>query len=59
MKRVDSISALILLASATFAFGGLRVPSSVFTMEELEQAMAEAQEDEKPLIFLYTDPGST
>lgn len=35
------------------------IPSSAFTMEEIEEARAEAVEKEEPLVFVYTDPGST
>ncbi len=38
---------------------GLKVPRSVFKMSELESAKTEAIESEKPLIFVYTDPGTT
>ena len=48
---------LALLPGALFA--DLRVPSSVFTMDELAEAQAKAAEDEEALIFLYTDPAST
>ena len=37
----------------------LRVSSSVFTIDELDEAKAKAAKDEEPLIFVYTDPGST
>lgn len=37
----------------------VRIPSSVFNMEELEEAKAEAFEEKKPLIFVYTDPGTS
>lgn len=37
----------------------LKIPSSVYTMEELEEAKAEAAEDKEPLVFVLTNPGST
>jgi len=43
---------------AAFA-DNLRVPSSVFRMDQLEEAKAKAIEGEEPLVFLYTNPGST
>lgn len=55
----------ILVAAATAAFvsatalAELDVPSSVFTMEELDEAKAKAAADSEPLIFVYTDPAST
>ena len=37
----------------------LRVPSSVFEMDELEEAKAKAAKDKEPLVIVYTDPGTT
>lgn len=48
-----------LLFAMTFSQAELKIPSSVFTMDELEEAKAKAFEDEEPLIFVYTDPGTT
>lgn len=59
MKRLFALSALFLFAVCFSAQAELRIPSSVFTMEELEEAKAEAREEKEPLIFLYTDPAST
>lgn len=58
MKKLVLCFSISLLA-ASWAHAELKIPSSVFTMEELEEAKAEAMEKEEPLIFVYTDPGST
>lgn len=47
-----------------FAFAGgalaeIRIPSSVHTLAEIEEAKAEAIKEKKPLVFVVTDPGST
>ena len=43
-----------------FAFhAGRGIPSFVFNMDALEEAKAEALAKGEPLIFVYTDPGST
>jgi hypothetical protein len=55
---VVGLSALVCLSGQT-AKAELRVPSSVFTMEELDEAKAKAAKDEEPLIIVYTDPGTT
>ena len=58
MKRI--LLSLCLFAFVFFAVNAdWRVPSSVFTMEELEEAKERAQEEKEPLIFVYTDPGSS
>jgi len=54
----------VVLALATFAlspmgFGELKIPRTVFEMEQLDEAKAKAAEDEKPLIFVITDPGTS
>lgn len=58
MKQLLSLCG-VLLSLATISHAELRVPSSVYTMEELEKAKAEAAEEKEPLIFVYTDPGTT
>ncbi|MEM6916414.1 MAG: hypothetical protein AAF491_07585 [Verrucomicrobiota bacterium] len=58
MKTLLSLVTVLALAGS-LSHAELRIPSSVFTMEELEEAKAEAYEEEEPLIFVYTDPGST
>lgn len=48
-----------LLFAMTSSHADLKIPSSVFTIGELEEAKAKAAEDGEPLIFVYTDPGTT
>lgn len=58
MKRI--LLALCLIGLLLFAFhAGRGIPSFVFNMDALEEAKAEALAKEEPLIFVYTDPGST
>lgn len=58
----------IFAALALFALGALpgqtladnlRIPNSVLRMSQLEEAKERAAENEEPLVFLYTNPGST
>lgn len=58
MKAWTIIIGLAFLAGP-FCQAEMRIPSSVFTMEELAEAKQEAAEKEEPLIFVYTDPGTT
>jgi len=40
-------------------FGGIRIPSSVFNMSELSEAVAKASDGKKALAFVFTDEAST
>ncbi|MEM7699510.1 MAG: hypothetical protein AAF236_14020 [Verrucomicrobiota bacterium] len=53
------LATVFLFCALSVAYSDIRIPSSVFTMEELDEAKAKAAEDEEPLIFVYTDPGTT
>lgn len=48
----------LLIASGLSAFA-LDIPRSVYTIDQLEEAKAEALEDGQPVVFLLTDPTST
>lgn len=37
----------------------LEIPRHVYTLDKLEEAKAEAIEKSEPIIFVYTDPGTT
>lgn len=37
----------------------LEIPRHVYTLDKLEEAKAEALEKSEPIIFVYTDPGTT
>lgn len=58
MKILFSLCGFVLLFAMS-ARADLRVSSSVFTIDELAEAKAKAVKDEEPLIFVYTDPGTT
>jgi hypothetical protein len=58
MKMLLSLCGLVLLFTMS-ARAELRVSSSVFTIDELAEAKAKAVKDAEPLIFVYTDPGTT
>ena len=58
MKMILAIVAS-LLVSVLAVDAQMRIPSSVFTLEEIEEAKQEALEEEEPLVFVVTDPGST
>ena len=55
MKRL-LIPLIGALAVCQLAHADLKIPSSVFKMDELDEAKQKAQEDNEPLIFVYTDP---
>ena len=59
MKKLFITTALV-AGLAQFGFAAnLKVPRSVFNMDKIEDAKAKAAENEKPLIFVYTDPNTT
>lgn len=58
MKK-GSVLFLTILCLMQICLGAPRVPNHVFTMNELEEAKVEAKEKNQPLIFVYTDLGST
>lgn len=49
----------LFLVTASPLVAGLDIPRYVFGLDQLEEAKAEAAEKEQPLVFVYTDPGST
>lgn len=52
-------TAFSLFAAAGLAQAELKIPGSVFKMDELAEAKAKAAKMEKPLVFVYTDPGTS
>lgn len=47
------------LALVVSAYGGFKVPSSVYTVDKFAEAVAEAEREEKALAIVYTDKGTT
>lgn len=58
MKK-SAIAVILSVALCQFALADLDIPRSVFQMDQLEEAKQKAADDEEPLIFVYTDPGTT
>jgi len=58
MKRSLILGMLVAGLAAT-ATAELKIPRSVFKMDEIEEAKAEAAEEKEPLVIVYTDPGTT
>jgi hypothetical protein len=52
------VTGSFLLMSALGATGELEIPRSVFRMDQIADAKAEASRSVKPLVFVYTDPGT-
>jgi len=49
----------LLLGLSHFSSAEIRIPSSVHTIAEIEEAKTEASKEGKPLVFVLTDPEST
>lgn len=58
MKKISLLSALV-IGLSSLAQAELDIPRAAFRMSQLEEAKAKATEEEKPLVFVYTNPGST
>lgn len=58
MKNILAIT-LAMAALTQIGVSELKIPRSVFKMKDLEAAKAKATESEKPLVIVYTDPGTT
>ena len=50
---------LAALSFAGIAQADLKIPGSVFEMDELGEAKEKALASKEPLIFVYTNPNST
>ena len=50
---------MLALSLCGIASAELRISGSIFRMDELDKAKEKAAKDEEPLIFVYTDPGSS
>ena len=37
----------------------MKIPRSIHGMDELDEAIVKATKKEKPLVFVYTDPGTS
>mgnify|MGYP001167576404 CR=1 FL=1 len=57
MKNIVVLT-LTFAALMQVSLANLTIPRSVFKMADLEAAKTKATESEKPLVFVYTDPGT-
>ena len=44
---------------AAVAHAGFKVPSSVYTVDRLDEAVAKAEKEDKALAIVYTNKGTT
>ena len=58
MKK-SFLAAAVLWGVAQVALADLRIPGSVFEIDKLEEAKTKASQEKMPLIFVYTDPGTS
>lgn len=57
MKLMRAVILVLMTLNVCYA-GGLKIPSNVFTINELEAAKAKAEEKGMPVAFLYTNAES-
>ena len=58
MKKLF-VATAVLVGVTQLSLAELKIPRSIYKVDQLEEATAKATEKEKPLIFVFTDPGST
>ena len=56
--KTSVVVLLAILLTALSTFGAFKLPNSVYRLDELEKAKAEALAEGKPLAFLFTDENS-
>ncbi len=49
----------LLVSLALPAFAGIKIPKGVFSVSDLDAAHAKAAEDNKPLVYVLTNPDTT
>ena len=57
--RASTIAMLGFFLAVGSSQAELKIPRGVFKMDQLAVAKAQATESAKPLVFVYTDPGTT
>lgn len=57
--KMNLLAATLVLGTAQLALADLRIPGSVFKLDELNEAKAKAAKNTEPLIFVFTDPGTS
>ncbi len=50
---------LVFLIFGILSVSAFDIPRHVYSINELDEAKAEALEKSKPVVFVYTDPGTT
>jgi hypothetical protein len=40
-------------------YAEMKIPRSIHRIDELDEAIVKATKNEKPLVFVYTDPGTS
>ncbi|MGB2402644.1 MAG: hypothetical protein ACPIA7_04465 [Akkermansiaceae bacterium] len=58
MKNSISVMALFVCFMGV-VHAEMKIPRSIHRMDELEEAIVKATKKEKPLVFVYTDPGTS
>ncbi|SHI46111.1 hypothetical protein SAMN02745181_0169 [Rubritalea squalenifaciens DSM 18772] len=56
---MKAMCVLMSLCMAMTTLAGFKIPSGVYEHTEMKEAIAEAKEEKLPLVFIYTDKGTT
>ena len=57
--KVSLAAAALFISFFGVLHAEMKVPRSIHRMDELEEAIVKATKKEKPLVFVYTDPGTS
>ncbi|MDG1356810.1 MAG: hypothetical protein P8P36_01300 [Akkermansiaceae bacterium] len=53
------VLAISLISIVEVSLAEMKIPRSIHRMDELDEAIVKATKKEKPLVFVYTDPGTS
>lgn len=59
LTTMKAMCVLMSLCMAMTTLAGFKIPSGVYEHTEMKEAIAEAKEEKLPLVFIYTDKGTT
>jgi len=57
--KVSLAAAVLFVSFCGVLYAEMKIPRSIHRMDELEEAIVKATKKEKPLVFVYTDPGTS
>lgn len=59
MKKIITLLSVCVLAASSHVRADVKLPKSAFTPDRMEEALKTAQEQKKPVAYLYTNTATT